>query len=179
MRGIRLFAKADLLADGETKRHRLQSLPQVCIPDRQRTTAAGRSWPATTPALLLASRLAFRAGALHFARQLTKLAVVANPASLAANRLAAQVEQRQGDIPAELAYRNAAAEMDDSRRRGHWELAKTLLRLDRQNLAVPSKASRSRFISALQTASTSTDVAIRTAANVALSDALREAGNHT
>jgi ADP-heptose:LPS heptosyltransferase len=176
MAGVRLFRMADLRTDSETKRHRLQSLPQICIPNPPPAGAGLRRLPGMAPALSLAGRLALRRGAVPLAHRLTKLAVAADPASPAANRLAAQLEQRQGDIAAELAYRNAAAERDDGRKRGQWELAKALLRLERENLAASSKVSRARLISALEAATDSTDIATRTAAGVTLSDALRDAG---
>jgi len=144
MAGVQLFGMADLRTDSETKRHRLQSLPQISIPDSPRVGAALRRLPGMTPALLLAGRLALRRGAVPLAHRLTKLAV--------------------------------AAERDDSRRRGQWELAKALLRIERENLAAPSEASRARLVSALEAASNSADTAIRAAASVALSDALRDAG---
>jgi ADP-heptose:LPS heptosyltransferase len=176
MAGVRPFGMVDLLADSETKRRRLQSLAQICIPNPPSAGAGRRRVPGVAPALLLAGRLALRRGAVRLAHRLTKLAVAADPTSSAPNRLAAHVEQRRGDFPAELAYRSAAAERDDGRKRGQWELAKALLRLERENLEASSEASRTRLMSALETATTSTDAAIRTAAGIALSDALRDAG---
>lgn len=145
-------------------------------------TGAGPSWarvPGLDRLLLLLARIALSRGWLRAALPIAKAAVLANPTSLQANLTAGAAIRRAGHDIEVFQYFQQASRADDSRARGHWELAKVLLRQEREDAAPEDGIPvRGALLSALRTAARSSNRAIAVEASIALSDRLREIGDY-
>ncbi len=127
--------------------------------------------------LLLLGRGALSKGFVRLGLWATQAAVSADPASPAASLAAARARRRNGDIQGALHHLHTAVRLDDSQTDGHWELAKLLLRLERQDLSPTQIAEvRRQLIAALQIAQRSTDFSTRLNASIALANALEDVG---
>lgn len=144
----------------------------VSLPSR-RSFAFGFDRP-----LALASRAAGSRGLSRAAQLLAETAHALNPRSTSAQLALGKALVRAGRYDQALPYLQRAAEADGPHKRGSWELARSLLRLERSD-AAPSVVAdyRAGLLTALRTASASRDRRSRAEALLLLSRVSLECGD--
>jgi tetratricopeptide (TPR) repeat protein len=94
-------------------------------------------------------------------------------------RLVARIRENQGRYDVAMRHLANAAAFDDADQKGHWQLARFLLRRERVDVPPETAATiRTRLLMALRHASRSVDPQIRLSAGVALAKALHQAGDY-
>jgi tetratricopeptide (TPR) repeat protein len=182
MVGVKQVDAAGVLNRSAAKLRAWESMPPL-----SETTDAGRGaadrgrwygWiPGLDGILILLGRGALSKGFVRLGLWATEAAVSANPSSPAASLAAARARWLYADIRGALHYLQTAAKLDNSRHDGHWELAKLLLRLEREDLSPKQVAeARRQLIAALQIAQRSTDFSTRLNASIALANMLDDVG---
>jgi tetratricopeptide (TPR) repeat protein len=173
---------ADVLNRSAAKLRAWEGMSSVSETRNAAQGAAGRGkWYGRIPGLgdllLLLGRAALSKSFVRLGLWATQAAVSADPDSPAANLAAARARWRNADIQGALHYLHTAGKLDDSEPEAHWDLAKLLLRLEREDLLPEQVAEiRRQLIAALQVAQRSTDVSTRADASIALANALDDQG---
>jgi tetratricopeptide (TPR) repeat protein len=128
--------------------------------------------------LVFLSAAARRKNHLVAARLFVEPALAFNPHSAKAHIALALVLRRKGLEAEALSHLLSAVQRDGKSKRGNWELARLLLRIERDDASPDAVARyRSRLLSALGAAVTSNNRSIRAEASVALSNVLHDLGD--